>query len=48
MFKNNYRWIICGLLLLGTTKNYVDRQILGVLKVTLQSHFGWSEIDYSN
>jgi ACS family hexuronate transporter-like MFS transporter len=48
MFKNNYRWIICGLLLLGTTKNYVDRQILGVLKVTLQSNFGWSEIDYSN
>jgi ACS family hexuronate transporter-like MFS transporter len=48
MFKNNYRWIICGLLLLGTTKNYVDRQILGVLKVTLQSNFGWSEIDYRN
>jgi MFS transporter, ACS family, aldohexuronate transporter len=48
VFKNNYRWIICGLLLLGTTKNYVDRQILGVLKVTLQSNFGWSEIDYSN
>ena len=48
MFKNNYRWMICGLLLLGTTKNYVDRQILGVLKVTLQSNFGWSEIDYSS
>jgi len=48
MFKNNYRWIICGLLLLGTTKNYVDRQMLGVLKVSLQSNFGWSEIDYSN
>ena len=48
IFKNNFRWIICGLLLLGTTKNYVDRQILGVLKVTLQSNFGWSEIDYSN
>ncbi len=46
--KNNFRWLICGLLLLGTTKNYVDRQILGVLKVTLQSNFGWSEIDYSN
>lgn len=48
VFTNNYRWVICGLLLLGTTKNYVDRQILGVLKVTLQSTFGWSEIDYSN
>ena len=48
IFKNNFRWLICGLLLLGTTKNYVDRQILGVLKVTLQANFGWSEIDYSN
>lgn len=48
IFKKNYRWIICGLLLLGTTKNYVDRQILGVLKVTLQSNFGWTEIDFSN
>ena len=43
-----FRWIICALLLLGTTKNYMDRQLLGVLKVTLQHDFGWSEIDYSN
>src|SRR5215472_17528205 len=43
-----FRWVICGLLLLGTTKNYMDRQILGVLKVTLQHDFGWSEIDYGN
>src|SRR6266487_2643898 len=42
------RWIICALLLLGTTKNYMDRQVLGVLKVTLQHDFGWNEIDYSN
>lgn len=26
----------------------MDRQLLGVLKVTLQHDFGWSEIDYSN
>jgi ACS family hexuronate transporter-like MFS transporter len=43
-----FRWIICGLLLLGTTKNYMDRQILGVLKTTLQHELGWNEIDYSN
>src|SRR5436305_13179328 len=43
-----FRWIICALLLLGTTKNYMDRQVLGVLKVTLQHNFGWNEIDYSN
>lgn len=42
------RWVICVLLLLGTTKNYMDRQVLGVLKNTLQHERGWNEIDYSN
>lgn len=44
----HFRWVICALLLFGTTKNYMDRQVLGVLKVTLQHDLGWSEIDYSN
>src|SRR5438034_8737552 len=43
-----FRWIICALLLFGTTKNYMDRQVLGVLKNTLQHDLGWNEIDYSN
>jgi len=43
-----FRWIVCGLLLFGTTKNYMDRNVLGVLNVTLQHTFGWNEIDYSN
>src|SRR5947207_13460707 len=43
-----FRWIICGLLLLGTTKNYIDRQVLGVLKTTLQHDFSWDEIQYEN
>ena len=43
-----FRWVICTLLLLGTTKNYMDRQVLGVLKTTLQHDFGWNEIDYGN
>src|SRR5277367_4341398 len=43
-----FRWAICALLLFGTTKNYMDRQVLGVLKTTLQHDFGWNEIDYSN
>jgi ACS family hexuronate transporter-like MFS transporter len=43
-----FRWVICTLLLLGVTKNYMDRQVLGVLKTTLQHDFGWSEIDYGN
>jgi len=43
-----FRWVICALLLFGTTKNYMDRQVLGVLKSTLQHDLGWNEIDYSN
>lgn len=43
-----FRWVICALLLFGTTKNYMDRNVLGVLNVTLQHTLGWSEIDYSN
>src|SRR5437667_4517343 len=43
-----FRWVICTLLLLGVTKNYMDRQVLGVLKTTLQHDLGWNEIEYSN
>lgn len=43
-----FRWVICALLLLGTTKNYMDRNVLGVLRVTLQHDLGWNEIDYGN
>jgi ACS family hexuronate transporter-like MFS transporter len=42
------RWAICALLLFGTTKNYMDRQVLGVLKIPLQHDLGWNEIDYGN
>jgi len=41
-----YRWRICALLLLATTINYVDRQVLGVLAPDLQRQIGWNEIDY--
>ena len=44
----NFRWVICALLFFGVTKNYMDRNVLGVLNVTLQHQFGWNEIDYSN
>src|SRR5919197_493424 len=46
--RGHYRWIICGLLFLATTINYVDRQVIGILKPLLQSRFGWSEIDYGD
>jgi ACS family hexuronate transporter-like MFS transporter len=43
-----YRWYICGLLFAAATINYVDRQVIGILKGTLQKEFGWSEIDYAD
>ena len=42
------RWVICGLLFFATTINYVDRQIIGILKPELQRDIGWDEIEYSN
>jgi ACS family hexuronate transporter-like MFS transporter len=43
-----FRWVICAVLLLGVTKNYMDRQVIGVVKTTLQHDLGWNEIDYGN
>ena len=43
-----FRWTICGLLFLAATINYVDRQVIGILKPTLQAEFGWTEIDYGD
>jgi ACS family hexuronate transporter-like MFS transporter len=40
------RWYICGLLFFATTVNYVDRQVLGLLKPALEKEFGWREADY--
>jgi ACS family hexuronate transporter-like MFS transporter len=48
MFAGRFRWVICGLLFLGVTKNYMDRQVLGVLKGPLQHEFAWNDIDYGN
>lgn len=43
----NFRWAICTLLFFAATINYVDRQVIGILKPTLTEQFGWSELDYS-
>jgi ACS family hexuronate transporter-like MFS transporter len=45
---SHYRWVICALLFAATSINYVDRQIIGVLKPTLQLEFGWTESSYSD
>lgn len=44
----NYRWVICALLFFATTINYIDRQVIGLLKPTLEIEFSWTESDYGN
>jgi ACS family hexuronate transporter-like MFS transporter len=44
----NYRWRICALLFFATTVNYLDRQVLSLLKPHLEEIFGWSNSDYAN
>src|SRR5262245_24398949 len=44
----HFRWSVCALLFFAATVNYVDRQVIGILKPTLQDLYHWSEVDYSN
>src|SRR6476620_1981489 len=43
----NYRWVICALLFFAATINYIDRQVIGILKTTIHDEIGWTEIGYS-
>ncbi|REA62902.1 MFS transporter [Dyadobacter luteus] len=45
--SGNYRWVICTLLFFATTINYLDRQVLGLLKPILEQQYNWTETDYS-
>src|SRR5262252_7397247 len=42
------RWLICALLFFAASVNYMDRQVIGLLKPTLQAQLGWTEEGYSN
>lgn len=44
----NYRWTICSLVFFATTINYLDRQVISLLKPYLEKEFQWTETDYSN
>ena len=37
-----YRWLVCALLFFATTVNYMDRQILSLLKPMLDKELGWT------
>ena len=43
-----YRWTICALLFFATTVNYLDRQVLSLLKPTLEDQFGWTNSQYAD
>ncbi|MBL0112883.1 MAG: MFS transporter [Saprospiraceae bacterium] len=43
----NYRWIVLGLIFFATCINYLDRQIIGLLKPILEKEFDWSETDFA-
>ena len=40
------RWYVCGLLFFATTINYIDRQVLGLLKPVLEGDLHWKEAEY--
>jgi ACS family hexuronate transporter-like MFS transporter len=37
-----YRWLICALIFFATTVNYIDRQILALIKPILDTELGWT------
>jgi ACS family hexuronate transporter-like MFS transporter len=43
-----YRWVVCALLFLATTVNYVDRGVLGVLAPQLETTIGWTDTQYGD
>ncbi|MEO5961290.1 MAG: MFS transporter [Opitutaceae bacterium] len=46
LIASRFRWLIVFLLFLGTTVNYIDRQILALLKPILDVELGWTNEQY--
>lgn len=44
----NYRWTICALVFMATTINYLDRQVISLLKSVLSEEMSWDDGDYAN
>ena len=42
-----YRWVICALLFFATTINYMDRQILSLIKSILDNDIGWTNTQFA-
>jgi len=48
MRMGRVRWTICAMLFAATTINYMDRQVLAILKPTLAHTIGMTEVNYGN
>ena len=44
--RTNVRWTVVALLFFATTINYIDRQVIGLLKPYIQDDLHWTEADY--
>src|SRR5882762_10975663 len=42
----SYRWTVVALLFFATSINYIDRQVIGLLKPTLTDAFGWDNTTF--
>lgn len=40
------RWVVVSLLFFATTINYIDRQVIGLLKPIIEKDLNWTEADY--
>src|SRR3954451_13622557 len=43
-----YRWFVCVLIFLATTINYIDRQILALIKPILDNELKWTNSEYAD
>src|SRR3954462_9007476 len=43
-----FRWVILAMVFVGTTLNYLDRSIMGVLADLLQKKYGISDVEYGS
>ncbi len=44
--RGRVRWTICAMLFVATSINYMDRQVIGLLKPTLERSIGLTEVDF--
>ena len=45
---SHLRWVVCSLLFLATSINYMDRQILSLLKPLLDERMHWTNAQFGN